>query len=107
MSRLCDFGPTLAAEYLAKEGLEIDPETLRRFGRWWGGIALATGTWNWDNLRRTVAEADVFSRQSDSTTIAAQYAQEGFSLKPANMDRVNYLVATKSRTVAQRKLRGL
>jgi phage terminase large subunit len=125
------------------------------------------------DLRRIVAGTDVFSRQSDGTTIAGQYAREGISLKPANMDRVNgwaevlqrlgdggesvgaklfihkrcgrlaetlpamqhdpnrpedvlkvdadedgvggddtadalrYLVATKSRTVTQRKLRGL
>jgi hypothetical protein len=125
------------------------------------------------DLRRIVAGTDVFSRQSDGTTIADQYAREGIRLKPANMDRVNgwaevlqrlgdvaagvrprlfvhrrcgrlaetvpamqhdpnrpedvlkvdadedgvggddcadclrYLVATKSRTVAQRKLRGL
>ncbi len=41
------------------------------------------------DLRRIVAGADVFSRQSDGTTIAAQYAREGINLKPANMDRVN------------------
>ena len=29
--RYADFGPTLAAEYLAKEGLEVDHETLRRW----------------------------------------------------------------------------
>jgi molybdenum-dependent DNA-binding transcriptional regulator ModE len=29
--RYPDFGPTLAAEHLHKEGLEIDPETLRRW----------------------------------------------------------------------------
>lgn len=126
-----------------------------------------------EQLKRVVAGTDVFSRQSDGTTIAAQYAREGLTLRPANMDRVNgwaavreklgdpgagilpklfihrrcgrlvetlpslqhdpnrpedvlkvdcdedgvggddaadclrYLVATKSRTVAQRKLRGL
>ena len=125
------------------------------------------------DLRRIVAGTDVFSRQSDGTTIAGQYGREGITLKPANMDRVNgwaevlqrlgdpdaglkgslfihrrcgrlaetlpslqhdpnrpedvlktdadedgvggddaadalrYLVATKSRTVTQRKLRGL
>ena len=125
------------------------------------------------DLQRFVAGTDVFSRQSDGTTIAGQYGREGVSLKPANMDRVNgwaevrqrvgdpeggiaprlfihqrcgrlietlpmlqhdpnrpedvlkvdadedgvggddaadalrYLVATKSRTIAQRKLRGL
>jgi phage terminase large subunit len=124
-------------------------------------------------LRQFVAGTDVFSRQSDGTTIAAQYAREGIRLRPANMDRVNgwaellqrfgdpegkipatlfihrrcgrlvetvptlqhdpnrpedvlkvdadedgvggddaadalrYLVATKSRTITQRKLRGL
>ncbi len=41
------------------------------------------------HLRRFVAGTDVFSRQSDGTTIAAQYAREGMSLKPANMDRIN------------------
>ena len=30
-ARYPDFGPTLAAEYLAREGLEIDHETLRRW----------------------------------------------------------------------------
>jgi phage terminase large subunit len=125
------------------------------------------------DLKRFVAGADVFSRQSDGTTIAAQYAKHGITLRCANTDRVNgwaeilsrfgdveagirptlfihrrcarlvetlltlqhdpnrpedvmkvdadedgvggddaadtlrYLVATKSRAVAQRKLRGL
>src|SRR5512147_1153767 len=125
------------------------------------------------DLKRFVAGADVFSRQSDGTTIAAQYARQGITLRAANTDRVNgwaevmqglgdvdggvrptlflhrrcgrlietqrtlqhdpnrpedvlkvdadedgvggddaadalrYLVATKPRTVAQRKLRGL
>jgi hypothetical protein len=125
------------------------------------------------DLKRLVAGADVFSRQSDGTTIAAQYAKHGLSLRVANTDRVNgwaeilqrfgdveggirptlfihkrckrlietlpalqhdpgrgedvlkvdcdedgiggddaadalrYLVATKSRTITQRKLRGL
>ncbi|HOX59371.1 MAG TPA: terminase family protein [Candidatus Paceibacterota bacterium] len=125
------------------------------------------------DLKRFVAGADVFSRQSDGSTVASQYATLGVALKPANMDRINgwaeilhrfgdpangvkprlfihercgrlveclpamqhdpnrpedvlkvdadedgvggddaadclrYLVATKSRTVAQRKLRGL
>jgi hypothetical protein len=42
-----------------------------------------------DQLRRFVAGTDVFSRQSDGTTIAAQYGREGITLRPANMDRVN------------------
>ena len=41
------------------------------------------------DLKRIVAGADVFSRQSDGTTIAAQYAKHGLSLRCANTDRVN------------------
>ena len=41
------------------------------------------------DLRRFVAGTDVFSRQSDGTTIAQQYAREGIKLRPANTDRVN------------------
>jgi hypothetical protein len=125
------------------------------------------------DLKRFVAGADVFSRHSDGTTIAAQYSKLGMTLRSANTDRVNgwaeilqrfgdvgadirptlfihkrcgrlietlptlqhdpnrpedvlkidadedgiggddcadalrYLVATKSRTITQRKLRGL
>ena len=40
-------------------------------------------------LRRFVAGADVFSRQSDGTTIAGQYSREGITLRCANTDRVN------------------
>ena len=36
-----------------------------------------------------MAGADVFSRQSDGTTIAAQYARLGITLRCANTDRVN------------------
>lgn len=41
------------------------------------------------DLKRFVAGADVFSRQSDGTTIAAQYAKHGIALRCANTDRVN------------------
>ena len=41
------------------------------------------------SLRRFVAGADVFSRQSDGTTIAGQYARQGITLRVANTDRVN------------------
>jgi phage terminase large subunit len=41
------------------------------------------------DLRRFVAGTDVFSRQGDGTTVAAQYARHGISLRCANMDRVN------------------
>lgn len=40
-------------------------------------------------LRRFVAGADVFSRQSDGSTIAAQYSRHGIALRCANTDRVN------------------
>ena len=42
-----------------------------------------------DDLSRFVSGADVFSRQSDGTTIAAQYAKHGITLRCANTDRVN------------------
>jgi hypothetical protein len=42
-----------------------------------------------EDLKRVVAGADVFSRQSDGTTIAAQYAKHGITLRVANTDRVN------------------
>ena len=41
------------------------------------------------DLKRFVAGADVFSRQSDGTTIAAQYARLGIRLTCANTERVN------------------
>ncbi len=41
------------------------------------------------DLKRFVAGADVFSRQSDGTTVAAQYAKLGIALRPANTDRIN------------------
>ena len=41
------------------------------------------------DLKRFVAGADVFSRQSDGTTVAAQYAKQGITLRPANTDRLN------------------
>ena len=42
-----------------------------------------------EDLKRFVAGADVFSRQSDGTTIAAQYSKLGITLRCANTDRVN------------------
>ena len=41
------------------------------------------------DLKRFVAGADVFSRQSDGTTVAAQYGRLGITLRPANTDRIN------------------
>ena len=40
-------------------------------------------------LSRFVAGTDVFSRQSDGTTIAQQYGSFGIRFTPANTDRVN------------------
>src|ERR1039458_1017432 len=39
-------------------------------------------------LRRFVAGSDVFSKQSDGSTVAAQYARLGIVLRAANMERV-------------------
>lgn len=41
------------------------------------------------DLKRFVAGADVSSRQSDGTTVAAQYARQDITLRPANTDRIN------------------
>lgn len=43
----------------------------------------------WESIRRVSAGADVFSRQSDGTTIAGQYARLGIKLRCASTDRVN------------------
>lgn len=42
-----------------------------------------------ESLKRFVAGTDVFSRQSDGTTVAMQYAKYGIRLRPAKMDRQN------------------
>jgi hypothetical protein len=49
------------------------------------------------DLRRIVAGTDVFSRQSDGTTVATQYGRAGIRLRPANMDRVNGWAETLGR----------
>jgi len=40
-------------------------------------------------LSRFVAGTDVFSRQSDGTSVAKQYAKHGIHLRPANTERVS------------------
>jgi len=40
-------------------------------------------------LARFVAGLDVFSKQSDGTTVASQYAAQGITLRAANSDRIN------------------
>ena len=58
-------------------------------GQWLGSGPMQTRPLELGDLKRFVAGADVFSRQSDGTTIAAQYAKHGMALRPANMDRIN------------------
>ena len=41
------------------------------------------------DLKRFVAGADVFSKQSDGSTVASQYAKLGMTLRCANTERVN------------------
>jgi hypothetical protein len=41
------------------------------------------------DLKRFVAGTDVFSRQSDGTSVAKQYGKHGIHLRPANTDRVS------------------
>ncbi len=41
------------------------------------------------DLKRFVAGADVFSRQSDGSTVVAQYGKLGITLRVANSDRIN------------------
>ena len=41
------------------------------------------------DLKRFVAGADVFSKQSDGTTVAQQYGKLGIRLVCANTDRIN------------------
>jgi phage terminase large subunit len=55
-------------------------------------------------LTRFVAGTDVFSRQSDGTTVAAQYAREGITLRPANMDRINGWAEVMHKLGSQRDL---
>jgi hypothetical protein len=50
---------------------------------------LARHNLTFGRLRRCVAGSDVFSRQSDGTTVAQQYIRLGIKLRPANMDRIN------------------
>ena len=54
-------------------------------GRW----KIADRRLQLSELKRFVAGADVFSRQSDGTTIAGQYAKHGITLRCASTDRVN------------------
>ena len=48
-----------------------------------------TRTLEISDLKRFVAGADVFSRQSDGSTVAAQYGKLGITLRCANTDRIN------------------
>ena len=54
-----------------------------------GRHRMANGQLQMADLKRFVAGADVFSRQSDGSTVASQYGKLGVSLRCANTDRVN------------------
>jgi hypothetical protein len=55
------------------------------------GVRTVLGRYNViiPELKRCVAGTDVFSRQSDGTTIAQQYGRAGLTLTAANTDRIN------------------
>lgn len=57
--------------------------------RWSSGEKPETRPLQLSDLRRFVAGADVFSKQSDGTTVSAQYSRLGIKLTCANTDRVN------------------
>ena len=71
---------------LARHGVSVDGRALMVDGRSrpHGSINHQPST-----ISRFVAGADVFSRQSDGSTVAAQYAKLGIALKCANTERVN------------------
>jgi hypothetical protein len=50
--------------------------------RCWQGAAV-------ERLKRFATGVDVFSKQSDGSTVAEQYARQGIVLRVANTDRVN------------------
>jgi hypothetical protein len=67
-------------------GKELSTVTRSRF---WCANHLRAELLEIVDLKRFVAGADVFSRQSDGTTISAQYSKHGIHLRCANTDRVN------------------
>ena len=67
---------------LARHGVPVDSGWLRVDRRETRPLEIS-------DLKRFVAGADVFSRQSDGSTIAAQYAKHGITLRCANTDRIN------------------
>ena len=69
-------------EMLRRHCVAVDGSSLMVDGRKKRALELR-------DLRRVVAGADVFSRQSDGTTVAKQYTRLGINLRPANMDRIN------------------
>lgn len=72
---------------LVRHRLHVKPGI--RAGRSSQGKEQNTRRLELSDLKRFVAGADVFSRQSDGTTVAAQYAKMGITLRPANTDRIN------------------
>src|SRR5687767_5404814 len=58
-------------------------------GRWLRVDGGQTRPLELNDLKRFVAGADVFSKQSDGSTVASQYGKLGISLRCANSDRIN------------------
>jgi phage terminase large subunit len=69
---------------LARHGVKLEGRSQKSEGS--HGSA---GASPYRECRRFVAGADVFSKQSDGTTVAAQYAKHGIKLTCANTDRIN------------------
>jgi phage terminase large subunit len=66
---------------LARHGVDLPPSTPAQPGKF------SVARWG-RPLHRFVAGTDVFSRQSDGSTVAEQYARLGINLRAANTDRV-------------------
>ena len=65
---------------------KVAPRMAARTDEWGNPVTVWGGA---RELKRIVAGADVFSRQSDGSTVAQQYGKLGIRLQQATMDRVN------------------
>ncbi len=82
MTRLPQRHAAAVKAMLARHRKAVDGRSLRV-------ESVATRPLALTDLKRFVAGADVFSRQSDGSTVAAQYAKLGITLRVANSDRIN------------------
>lgn len=80
-----DSGQERLLNAVKEKSLNLSPEPDGQISH----MDYAMRVWLADRLRRFVAGTDVFSKQSDGSTVAGQYAKLGISLRPANMERVN------------------